>query len=127
MTSFFISPKFVVAATLAVAAFGAPIVAKAARPEIYVSVDFQSGPSWVEPSRGYYVQPAPVYLRPPVLVSPRQVLEQPRFGRYDRRFEWERERAWRHAEWHRHERHEYFRGRGRDRNDHHGRRGSRRD
>ncbi len=155
MNRFFISPKFLVAATLATVALGAATVAEAARPEVYVSVDFQSGPSWVEPARGYYVQPepvyaqpwpiyvqpqpvyvqprpvyvqpAPVYVRPPIFVSPREVFEQPRFGRYDGRFEWERERAWRHAEWRRHEWHEDFRGRGHDRDDDRGRHGGDRD
>ena len=137
MNRFFIPSKFLVAATLATVAIGAATVAEAARPEINVTVDFQSGPGWVQPSRGYYAQPepvyvqpwpvyaqpapayvqpwpvyappAPVYARPPVFVSPREVYEQPRFGRYDGRFEWERERAWRHAEWRRQEwrRHEW--------------------
>ena len=144
MNRFFISTKFLVAATLATAALGAVNVAEAARPQVYVSVDFQSGPAWVEPSRGYYVesqpvyvqpqpvyvqprpvyvQHAPVYVRPPVFVSPREVFEQQRFGRYDGRYEWERERAWRHAEWRHHERHEDFRGRGHDRDDDRGRHG----
>lgn len=141
MNRFFISPKFLVAAGLATAALGAVTVAEAARPEVYVSVDFQSGPRWVEPARGYYVepqpvyvqpqpvyvQPAPVYLRPPVFVSPREVFEQPRFGRYDGRFEWERERAWRHSEWRRHGWHEEFHGRGHDRDDDHGHHGGHRD
>ena len=140
MNRFFISPKFLVAATLATAALGAATVAEAARPEIYVSVDFQGGPRWVEPAGNYYVQqqpvyvqprpvyvqprpvyvqPAPVYLRPPVFDSPREMFEGPRFGRYEGRYEgrreWERERAWRRAEWLRHERHEEFRRGDRDR------------
>jgi hypothetical protein len=149
---FFISPKFLVAATLAAAALGTVTVAEAARPEVYVSVDFQSGPAWVEPSRGYYVesqpvyvqpqpvyvqpqpvylqpqpmyvhprpiyvQPAPVYVRPPIFASPREVFEQPPFGRY----EWEREHAWRHAEWRRHERHAGFRSGWQDHDDDHDR------
>ena len=143
MNRFFISPRFLVAATLATAALGAATVAEAARPEVYVSVDFQGGPRWVEPAGGYYVQPrpvyvqqqpvhvqprpvyvqpAPVYLRPPVFVSPREVFEGPRFGRYEARREWQRERAWRRAEWLRHERHEEFRRGDRDRD-----RGDRRD
>ena len=136
MNRFFISPRFLVAATLATAALGAATVAEAARPEIYVSVDFQGGPRWVEPAGDYYVQqqpvyvqprpvyvqprpvyvqPAPVYLRPPVFDSPREMFEGPRFGRYEARREWQRERAWRRAEWLRHERHEEFRRGDRDR------------
>ena len=141
MNRFSISPKFLVAAALATAGLGAATVAEAGRPEINVSVDFQSGPGWVQPSRGYYVQPQPVYVqpwpvyvqpepvyaRPPVFVSPREVYGQPRFGGYDGRFDWERERAWRRAEWRRHEWREEHRGRGRDRDDDHGRHGGHRD
>ena len=155
MNRFSISPKFLVAAALATAGLGAATVAEAGRPEINVSVDFQSGPGWVQPSRGYYVQPQsvyvqpqpvyvqsqpvyvqpwpvyvqpePVYARPPVFVSPREVYGQPRFGGYDGRFDWERERAWRRAEWRRHEWREEHRGRGHDRDDDHGRHGGHRD
>lgn len=95
MNRFFISPKFLVAAALAGAALGAATVAEAARPEVRVSIGFQSGPRWSEP--------APVYLRPPVYVSPREVFEGPRFGRYEVRRELKRERAWRRAEWLRHQ------------------------
>jgi hypothetical protein len=55
-----------------------------------------------------------VYVRPPAFFSPREVFEGPRFGRYEARRHWERERAWRRAEWLRHERHEDFRGGDRD-------------
>ena len=115
MNRFFFSAKFLVAATLATAALGAATVAEA-RPEVYLSVGLQSGPAWVGPApmyvqaRPYDVGPTPVYVRPPVFVSPREVFEGPRFGRYEARREWERERAWRRAEWIRHERHEEFRG-----------------
>ena len=132
----FFSAKLLVAATLATAALGAATVAEA-HPDVYLSLGVQSGPSWVEPARGYvqpqpiylqprpvYVEPAPVYVRPPVFVSPREGFERRYWGGYDARFEWERERAWRHAEWRRHERHEEFRGGDRDhdrddRNRHH--------
>ncbi len=115
----FFSPKFLVAATLATAALGAATAAEA-RPDVSLSIGFQNGPAWVEPAPVYfqprpvYVQPAPVYVRPPVFVAPREVFERPRWGGYDARFQWERERAWRHAEWGRHERHEEFRGNDRD-------------
>ena len=134
MNRFSISTRFLAAAALATAALGTATVSEAARPDINVTVDFQSGPGWVQPSRGYYaeprpvyVQPAPVYVRPPVFVSPREVLEQPRFGRYDGRFEWEREQAWRRAEWRRHEWRAEHRGwdRDHDRDDRGGHRGHR--
>ena len=147
MNRFSISPKFLVAAALATAGLGAATMAEAGRPDINVSIDFQSGPGWVQPSRGYYVQPEPVYVqpqpvyvqpwpvyvqpepvyaRPPVFVSPREVYGQPRYG-YDGRFGWERERAWRRAEWRRHDWREEHRGRGHDRDDDDGRRGGHRD
>ena len=122
----FFSPKFLVAATLAIAAVGAATVAEA-HPDVSLSIGFQSGPVWYEPAPVYvqprrvyvqpqpvYVQPAPEYVRPPIFVSPREVFEGPRFGRYEARREWERERAWRRAEWRRHEWREEFRGGDRD-------------
>lgn len=126
MNRFFFSPRFLVAAALATAALGATTAAEA-HPEVFVSIGLQSGPAWVEPARDYwqpqpvyvqprpvYVQPAPVYLRPPLFVSPREVFEGPRFGRYDARDEWERGHDWRRAEWRRHDRHDQFRGGDRD-------------
>jgi hypothetical protein len=124
----FFSAKFLVAATLAIGALGAATVAEA-RPEVYLSIGLQSGPAWVEQSPVYvqprpvYVQAAPVFMRPPVFVSPREVFERPRWGGYDARYE--RERAWRRAEWLRHERHDGFRGGDRDRDDQGHRRGHR--
>jgi hypothetical protein len=131
MNRFFFSSRFLVAATLATAALGAATVAEA-RPEVFVSIGLQGGPGWVEPARGFvqprpvyaqprpvFVEPAPVFMRPPVFISDREAFEGPRFDRHDARFEWERERAWRHAEWRRHERHEDFRGGGHDRDDDH--------
>ena len=129
MNRFFKSPKFLVAATLATAALGAATVAQA-RPEVVVSVGFQSGPAWIEPPPVYvqpqpvyvppprvYVEPGPVYGRPPVFVAPREVFERPRWGGYDARREWERQRAWRWTEWRRHEWREHFGDRGHDRDD----------
>ena len=117
----FLSARFVVAATLATVALSAASVAEA-RPDVFFSVGFQSAPAWIEPEpvfvqprpvyvqpRPVYVQPAPVYVRPPVY-APREVFERPRWGGYDGRFDWERERAWRHAEWHRHQWRQEFRG-----------------
>ncbi|HSC65925.1 MAG TPA: hypothetical protein VLD35_19975 [Caldimonas sp.] len=121
----FSSAKFLVAATLAAAALGAATVAEA-RPDVTLAIGFQTGPAWVEPApvyvqprpvyvqpRAAYVPPAPVYVRPPVYVAPRVVVERPRW-RDDARFEWERERAWRHAEWRRHGWHDGYRGFDRD-------------
>ena len=106
MNRFFsLSPKFLVAATLATAALGAASVAEA-RSNVFLSVGLQGVPAFVEP--------APVYVRPPIFVAPRPVFERPSFGRYDARREWERERDWRRAEWLRHQRHEQFRGFDRD-------------
>ncbi len=121
MNRFYISPKFLVAAALATAALGGTTVAQAARPEVFLSIGLNSGPAWVSPSRGYDWQPERVYAGPPIFVAPRPVFEPPRFGRYDARSEWQRDREWRHAEWRRHERHEEFHGRGHDRDDDHGR------
>ncbi|MEO8310662.1 MAG: PXPV repeat protein [Caldimonas sp.] len=118
----FFSARFLVAATLAIAALGAATVAEA-RPDVYLSIGFQNGPAWVEPAPVYvqprpvyvqprpvYVQPAPVYVTSPFFASPREVYERPRRDGHDARYEWERQRAWRHAEWHRHSWREQFRG-----------------
>ena len=119
MNRFVSSAKFLVVATLATAGLGAATVAEA-RPDVYLSLGFQGVPAYVEPAPVYvqprrvFVEPAPVYVRPPAFFSPREVFEGPRFGRYEARRDWERERDWRRAEWLRHERHEEFRGGDRD-------------
>ncbi len=125
-------PKFLVVATLATAALGATTVVEA-RPQVFLSI--QSGPAWVERDyieqpvyvqpRPVYVEPAPVYVRPPVFVSPREVFERPGWRDDEARFDWERERAWRHAEWRRRQEwREEFRGDDRgDRERHHDHRG----
>lgn len=125
------SPKFLVAATLAAAALCAATVAEA-RPDVYFSINLQEGPAWVEQAPVYvqpqpvYVQPAPVYLRAPVFVSPDEVFERQSWRGYDARDGWERERAWRRAERHRHEQYDGFRGGDRD-DDEHGQYRGRRD
>ena len=119
----FFSPKRLAAAALATVALGAATIAEA-RPEVYVSIGLQSGPAWVEQAP-VYVQPAPVYVRPPVFVRPREVHEHPHWGGYHAHHQWECERAWRRAEWLRHQRHDGFRGRDRDQHDHGHRRGYR--
>jgi hypothetical protein len=126
----FSSSKLLAVVTLATAALGAATVAEA-RPDVYFSVGVQSGPAWVEPSPVYvqprpvYVQPAPVYVRPPVFVRPREVYEHPHWGGYGNHHEWERERARRHAEWLRHQRHDGYRGNDRDQHDNGNHRGHR--
>ncbi len=128
MNRFFsLSPKFLVAAALATAALGAATVAEA-RPEVFVSIGLQGGPGFVEPARGFF-QPQPVYVQPrPVFVQPAPVHAGPTFGRYDSRLsDWEREQAWRRAEWRRHDRHDDFCRGGHDRDDYHGHGRGRRD
>ncbi|MBU6259146.1 MAG: hypothetical protein KGJ30_05160 [Burkholderiales bacterium] len=108
-------PKVLVAATLAAAALGAQ-----ARPDVYLSIGLQAGPVWVQaqpvyvPPQPVYVQPAPMYARPPVWVPPRVMFERQGWRGYDAREAWERERAWRRAEWHRHDRYDGYRGGDRD-------------
>ena len=123
----FFSARFLVAATLATAALGAATVAEA-RPNVILSVGFESGPGYYQPApvyvqpRSFYVEPAPVYVRPPVFVSPREVFERPGWGGYESRFE--REREWRRAEWRRHQwqqEHGYGYRDGDGRSYHHGR------
>lgn len=121
MNRFSISSRFLVAAALSTAAIGASTAAQAARPEVFLSIGLNSGPSWVAPSRGYYVQPERVFVRSPVFIAPRPVFEPPRFGRYDARIGWERDRTWRRDDWRRHDRHGESRGRGHHRDDDHGR------
>jgi len=122
MSRFFKSPKFLAAFAFAVAALGAANVAEA-RPDVYLSIGFQSGPTWAEPAPVYvqphpgYVQPVPTYGRPPVYVAPPVVFERPYWSGHDARDEWRRERAWR--EWRRHEWREHFGHRDDDR-DHRG-------
>ena len=123
------SAKFLFGATLAVVMVGAATVAEA-RPEIYLSIGVQGGPVWVEQGP-IYVQPRPVYVQPqprywqppvfdsraPVFVVPREAYDQPRWGGDYGRDARERHRAWRRAEWMRHERNERFGRGGRDHDD----------
>ncbi|MDE2452470.1 MAG: PXPV repeat protein, partial [Burkholderiales bacterium] len=111
--------KFLVAATLAAAALGAQ-----AHADVYFSLGVQAAPVWVQPQPVYvqpqpvYVQPAPVYARPPVFVAPRVVFERQGWRADDAREAWERERAWRRAEWHRRQWYDGFRGGDRDDDEH---------
>lgn len=119
----FFSRKLLAVVTLATAALGAATVAEA-RPDVQLSIGFQSGPAWVEHAPVYvqprpvYVQPAPVYVRPPVFVRPHEVYGHHRHWGGHHHHAWERERARRHAEWLRHQRHDGYRGGDRDPHDH---------
>lgn len=105
--------KLLASLTLAAAGLAAAPLAEA-RPDVYVSIGFQSGPAWVEPAP-VYVRPRPVYVQPvPVYVRPPHVYQPPCRDRYDAHREWHREHGWRRAGWHRHERHEGYRSNDRD-------------
>ena len=99
-----ISTRFVAAAALAVAAFGAASAAHA-RSDLYFSVGVQGAPVYVEPAPVYvqprpvYVQPRPVYAQPPIYTAPAEVYVRPGPPVYD--YSYEDERAWRRAEWRR--------------------------
>ena len=106
-----ISARFVAAAALATAVLGAASAAQA-HTDVYFSVGV--------PARPVYVEPVPVYVQPqPVYVQPRPVHVQPPAYAYERPWrpsyesEFERERAWRRAEWQRrqweHRHHEWKR------------------
>ena len=103
-----LSSRFAAAAVLAAAALGAATAVQA-HTEIFFSVGI--------PGRTVYVEPPPVYVwQQPVYVQPQPVYEQPRpiyvqppaYG-YERPWGpsyadgFERERAWRQAEWQRHQ------------------------
>ena len=109
-----LSSRFIAAAAVAVAAFGAATAAQA-HPDIQLSIGLPGLPVFVRPEP-VFVQPAPVYA-PPVIGYERPW--QPSY-----RPDFERERAWRHAQWQRHEwerrewehrDHDRFQRRGRDR------------
>ena len=110
-----LSTKYLAAAALAVAGFGAASAAHA-RSDLYFSIGLQGAPVYVEPAP-VYVQPRPVYMQPPVYEQPRPANTQPAYAQppvyvapaagYERRgppaygYSYEEERAWRRAEWHR--------------------------
>jgi len=100
-----LTSRFVAAAVLAAAAFGAASAAQA-RPDIQVSIGLPGLPGlpvFVQPP--VYVRSEPVYLQPrPIYVPPPEVVYERRWGpSYRPDFERERERGWRHAEWQRRE------------------------
>jgi hypothetical protein len=103
------STKLVAAAALTVAALGAATAANA-NPNVYLSIGLQGGHSYgyAQPAP-VYVQPRPVYVQPrPVYVAPRPVYVAPPTFVYGRSWQpaygraYERDEAWRHAEWRRH-------------------------
>lgn len=94
-----LSSRFIAAAVLAAAAFGAASAAQA-RTDVQLSIGLPGLPVFVPP---------PVYVRSePVYVQPRPIYESPVVG-YERpwrpsyRPDFERERDWRRAEWQRRE------------------------
>lgn len=94
-----LSSKFIAAAVLAAAAFGAASTAQA-RTDVQLSIGLPGLPVYVQ--QPVYVQPAPVYVQPrPVYVPPEVVYERPWRPSY--RPDFDRERGWRHAEWQRRE------------------------
>ena len=94
-----LSAKFVAAAALAAAALGAASAANA-HTDVYFSLDVPGRPVYMEPVPVYvqrervYVEPRPVYVQPPAYAY-----ERPWRPSYESEFE--RERDWRRAEWHR--------------------------
>jgi len=95
-----LATRFVAAAALAAALCTA--TAAQARPDVYFSIGVQNSPVWVDA--------APLYRSaPPVYVQPAPVYVQPYWSGYEARRAWERERAWRRAEWLRQQRHEEWR------------------
>jgi hypothetical protein len=95
-----LSSRFIAAAVIAAAAFGAATTAQA-RPDVQVSIGLPELPFFVPPpvyvrTEPVYVQPRPVYAPPPMVVYERP------WGR-SYRPDFERERDWRRAEWQRRE------------------------
>ncbi len=90
-----LSSRFIAAAVLAAAAFGAASVAQA-RPDVQISIGLPGLPVLVQPPA--YVRAEPEYVQPrPVYVWPREVVYERRW-RPTYRPDFERERGWRHAE-----------------------------
>jgi len=94
------SSRFIAAAVLAAATFGATTTAQA-RPDVQVSIGLPGLPFLVPPpvyvrTEPVYVQPRPIYAPPPAVVY-----ERPWGPSY--RTDFEREREWRRAEWQRRE------------------------
>lgn len=109
----FISTKYIAAAALAVAAFGAASVAHAGS-DLHFSIGFQGPSLYVEPAP-VYVQPRPVYVQPPTYIAPVQgyARRDPSAYGYEQQYQDERvwrrsERRERHDRFHQQERHERF-------------------
>ncbi len=102
--------RFVAAAAVAVAAFGASPAAYA-RSDVYLTIGLPGAPVYVEP-QPVYVRPQPVYVQPQqVYVRPAPVYAPPVYAPtqvYVRRaapvyaYSYEEQRAWRRAKWRRH-------------------------
>ena len=95
-----LSSRFVAAAVLAVAAFGAASTAQA-RPDVQVTIGLPGFPIFLPPpvivrAEPVVVAPRHVYAPPPVVVVERD-------WRPGYRHEYARERGWRHREWQRQE------------------------
>ncbi len=113
-----LTSRFAAAALFATAALGAASAAQA-RADVWFSIGVPARPVYVEPAPAYF-RPVPVYVQPrPVYVPPAYVHQRDWQPSYESAFE--RERAWRHAEWHRRQwerRHHHdgdrFRPHGRD-------------
>ena len=88
------SSRLIAATVLVGAVLGAASVAQA-RPDVQVAIGLPGLP--VFQAEPVYVQPRPVYVAPP----PAIVYE--REWRPSYRYEYEREREWRHREWQRRE------------------------
>ena len=116
-----LSSRIIAAAVLAAGALGATSAAQA-RPDIQVSIGLPGLPVFVQPP--VYVRTEPVYVQPRPVYVPQPVVEYERPWRPSYRPDFERARAWRHAEWQRHEwerrewehrHHDRFRSHDRDR------------
>jgi hypothetical protein len=107
--------RFIAAAALALAGFGAASAAHA-RTDVFFSVALP-GPAYVQPAP-VYVQPRPVYTQPQVVYTQPRVVytQEPVYEQYQTGYQpvygygWEAERArrleaWRQAEWRRHHQH----------------------
>ena len=107
-----ITSRFAAAAVIATAALGAASAAQA-HTDVWFSIGAPARPLYVQPAPVYvqpapvYVQPAPVYVQPaPVYVRPRPSHTPPTAYVYERPWPsyesaFEREQAWRRAEWQR--------------------------
>jgi hypothetical protein len=104
-----ITSRFIAAALIVGAAFGAASAAQA-RPDVQLTIGIPGlpgVPAFLQPPVPVFVRSEPVYVQPrPVYVQPPEVVyERPWRPEYrdQIQFEREHEREWRHAEWQRRE------------------------